>query len=627
MKMRGLRRKKKSIDNEDTAFLLPTSTTSIRTNTTTANSLTPARKAFRRRFPPQVVVTSPMKKRFSNNNTSSVTSSTASRALSALTAEDEEESLAEMEPAFVTPEKIPRTSASLAIIDSSSNNNGTSTSSSSSAIVSASWEEMGVVDCVVDWLDAVGSLATSPEMHRFLHSSGHLVLSAGGLAVQTAFLPVTVPWHVANQTTRFVVGQCVSPILGVTQLLLQNHHGHHESTSHSFITSEQPVREEEEEKHEERNPIIKVAKGMWEAPGHVIGFANHVKDGLGGIVLRTLAPTLHGTIQESCRPGESTAETAQPGQVLERLRLDYSSESVESRKSVTFSHFLLRVDDLQVTDEEKRTVYFVDLNDLEDKIVLHSLDRLVHIGISLIANHPTVRLSNQAYVAQRNQEIEWKPEGNTSKLLKRLSKMDILDRLETLRTETLIWSGRFQHDVQTGYDRQSRFYLARGVLNMKPRALLELLWDNGRTADYNKFCLGRTTLAGNDLEFLNGTDKVGTKVIQSETRVPLTSISVTVKCLMHARVLPDNTGYIIVSRSCTAGPAGNHCEALKNVSRAKNEIHWGVNILRRVPNREDLVDLTSHSQVGTAGVPQFLAAKIALMGVEGFFENARKLCK
>lgn len=584
MKLRDLRRKKKGSAEGDL----------IIADSASNNSL-PSRKGFRRRIPPHVVVTSPLR-RLQHH------SSNRSRDMSALTTDEE---TAEAGTALVTPEKIPRSSLTQ-----------TSPYTSSSSVMTL--EEQGVVDCIVDWCDSLGDLVTSPEMERFLHSSGHLV-------VKTAILPVTLPLHVANQTTRFVVGQCVIPVLGVSRLLLQN------GEADESLRTGQPVREDEENNDrnegcgQRKNPIVKIARGVWGFPGHVFGLASHVKDEVGGIILRTLAPALHGTIEESCRPGESTSETHRGGNVLERLRLDCSLDQEQTGQPAKTSQFLLRVDDLRVVDMEKGLAHYVDLNSLEEPTVSRALDRLVHLGISMLANHPTVRISNQAFVAEKEHEIEWKAECNTPKLLRRLAKMDVLGRLGVLRDETLIWSGRFKHDVQSGYDRQSRFYLARGVLNMSPRALLELLWDDRRTADYNKFCSGRTTLVGNDTEFLQGEDKVGTKVVLSETRVPLTSITVTMSCLMHARALDDGTGYIIVSRSCSTGPQGIHYDALENVARSRNEIHWGVNILRRVPNRPDLVDLTSLSQVGTTGVPQFLAAKIALMGVEAFFENARKL--
>jgi len=591
MNIRGLRRKKKS--REDGEGILK----SVADNN--SNSLTPSQKGFRRRIPPHVIVASPLRYLQRENTSRSVG---MSRDMSTLTTDEE---TSETEQIFVTPEKIPRSSFASPYASSSM----------------MTFEEQGLVDCIADWFDSLGDLVTCPEMERFLQSSGHLMLTAGGVAVKTAFLPVTLPLHVANQTTRFVVGQCVIPILGVSRFLLQN--------GEASPRTRQSAREDETNNDREegngQNPIVMVARGVWGLPGNALGLANHVKDEVGGIVLRTLAPALHGTIHQSCRPGESTAEAHTEANVLERLRLDFPQalERIEQPKKL--SEFLLRVDDLRVMDDEHRLVHYVDLGSLEDPTVSRALDRYVYLGISLLENHPTVRLGNQAHVVGKEHEIEWRPESNSPKLLRRLAKLDVLGRLEVLRKETLVWSGRFKHDIPAEYDRQSRFYLARGVLNMSPRALLELLWDNGRTADYNKFSSGRTTLAGNDLEFLQGEDKVGTKVILSETRVPLTSITVKVNCLMHARALEDGTGYVIVSRSCSAGPQGIHYNPLDSAARPRNEIHWGVNILRRVPNRTDLVDLTSHSQVGTTGVPQFLAAKIALMGVEAFFENARKL--
>lgn len=586
MKMRGLRRKKKTTEEVDRELV--------------AESFTP-RKGFRRRIPAHVIVGSPLR-RFSFN-------SNLSKEMSTLTTEEETQENGESLAAFVTPEKNSDSSSLMA-----------PTVASRSALQMV--EDIGLVDCVVDWLDATGSLASCSEMHRFLHSSGQLILSAGGVAIRTACLPITLPLQVANQTTGFVVGNCVMPLFGVTQLLLQNHHHQQE---HGGYSPRQSACEDDDDRGDQ-NLIVQAARSVWGLPGHVFGFANHVKDELGGIVLRTLAPALNGTIQESCRPGESSSEARNRGNVLERLRLDYPDEPLDDSKIfLKTSFFLLRVDDLNITNAECDLVHYVDLGSMQDEVVLRSLDRLVHVGVSLLANHPTVRLANHPHVAPREHEIEWKPEGNTWKLIRRLSNCDVLTRLEVLQKETLIWSGRFQHDHKNGYDRQSRFYLARGILNMSPRTLLHLLWDNSRTSEYNRYCVARTTLTGNDTEFLEGEDKVGTKIIESETRVPLTSISVRVKCLMHARALPDDAGYVIVSRSCTTGPQGTHNTPLNGAVKPKNEILWGLNILRRVPNRENMVDLTSHSQVGTAGVPQFLSGKIALMGVEGFFENARKL--
>jgi hypothetical protein len=115
-------------------------------------------------------------------------------------------------------------------------------------------------------------------------------------------------------------------------------------------------------------------------------------------------------------------------------------------------------------------------------------------------------------------------------------------------------------------------------------------------------------------------------VIESETRVPFTGKSVKITCIMHVRPLelPDQ-GFVIVSRSLDSGMAGTHVGSRENVDTTgrKNEIIWGINVVRRVPNNPQLTDLTSLSQVGSPMVPKFLAQRIGVMGVEDFYKNVR----
>jgi hypothetical protein len=91
--------------------------------------------------------------------------------------------------------------------------------------------------------------------------------------------------------------------------------------------------------------------------------------------------------------------------------------------------------------------------------------------------------------------------------------------------------------------------------------------------------------------------------------------------LMHVRPLPDG-GFVIVSRSLDSGNAGTHTAQLTTSKTAKNEILWGCNVIRSVPGRPDVTELTSLSQVGSS-VPSFLAQKIGLMGITDFFKNVR----
>jgi hypothetical protein len=97
---------------------------------------------------------------------------------------------------------------------------------------------------------------------------------------------------------------------------------------------------------------------------------------------------------------------------------------------------------------------------------------------------------------------------------------------------------------------------------------------------------------------------------------------------MHVRPLEgaDEGGYVIVSRSLYTGSAGPRFSAEGVEPTTKNEILWGINVIRRVPNHPHLTDLTTLSQVGSTLVPKFLATRIGLMGIEDFFRNVRKGC-
>jgi hypothetical protein len=120
-------------------------------------------------------------------------------------------------------------------------------------------------------------------------------------------------------------------------------------------------------------------------------------------------------------------------------------------------------------------------------------------------------------------------------------------------------------------------------------------------------------------------------------RVPFAGITVKAVCLMHVRPLTTNDGYIICSRSLDIGPSGIQTatsivqqlrcnNGSSTISPAKNEILWGVNIIRSLPNHPNGTELTSLSQVGSA-VPSFLAQKIGLMGIGDFFKNVRQVAE
>ena len=516
------------------------------------------------------------------------------------------------------------------------------------------------------WLHSVDALVRSDEMTTLVVSTRDIVFSAGSLAVKTALLPVTLPLHIACTTTDMVVGGCAH-VIGSTgalvgRVLMGDHH--HETRA---LQSEEP----QQDKAESAGSLLGSVFGL---PGMALGLAGKITADVGSAVIGVAAaPVL--MLTQSGEPRERKVVDAPPATVrkediirskkcvidasysetdnfLDRLRLDYevasesplidpappsmsSSSSTNPTEGTvndpgSVSKFLLRVDDLDLKRRDPNDsskiigpFCYIDL-DCKDEVALreYALSMLVARGVSMLSNHPTVRLGKH-YRVNPKAMIEWKPEGSTLKLLRKMVKMTTLERLRSLERDVLIWSGKFAAKDCVGNNNYP-FFLARGVVQRSPRDFMKLLWDNERTTEYNNFCLGRSNLLVVEDKILAGAS-VGTKVVKSETRVPFTSLSVMVVCVMHVRPLeaPDE-GYVIVSRSLDCGSAGYHLTPDDVEKGQKNEIIWGINVLRRVPNHPHLTDLTSFSQVGSNLVPKFLAGRIGLMGIEDFFKNVRE---
>jgi hypothetical protein len=493
------------------------------------------------------------------------------------------------------------------------------------------------------WTAAADALFKSPEAQVFLKSSHDLGRTAASNMLGVALWPVTAPIHVAHymivQLPQAAVSQITQSVGGVLVHVLRrdNHHSHEQ---------------------QQRIEAVKQPKERMEAD-------EHQQTG-GGAIVKASPPAVtdkkqhqHTSERKPVNVAVTTSYTKRCGDdndtqatkaMFDRLRLDYyephqpadgimMSPVSKAKLANQYSEFLLRVDDLGLDARHMRaksskdgddggvvegTIHYVDLSSKTDESLIQlALYKLTITGVSLLANHPTVRLTKH-YKLQpsNNNNIEWKPEGASAKLLRRMAKMSTLERLHELQHETLVWSGKF-----ISSSAKPPCFLARGMIPMSVRDLLHLLWDNARTSEYNPYSVRRDTLL-----VLDGSDKVlqgahqGAKLVRSETRVPFTKVTVTFGCLMHVRPLePPDEGYVIVSRTLDAGASGVHLndKGIAKAGRNKNEILWGVNILRRVPNHPHLVDLVSLSQVASTLVPAFLAHRIGLLGVHDFFQNVR----
>lgn len=487
-------------------------------------------------------------------------------------------------------------------------------------------------DALRQWLRSVQLLMDSPEMKNVFCSSVHLAGSAGNMCVQAALLPVTMPLHITGRTCDMIVGT-YSHILSETGSFLAL-----TTKNISNCVSENLETEDPNPQDSNTSTSGGIVTALMLPSRVIVGSAESVLGHVGSLVTGLVTPRLAEKEKQvdpaiiEPTPVKELHHSSASDDFLERLRLDYIPSDdfmltpTKSNRTGKTSMLLLRVIDLDLRDpsaSKSDRFFCIDLeaDPCDDVPQEHIFDSMVERGFSLLANHPTVRVvqGKTTKAVEPPMKISWRSEGTTSKLLKKMAQISTLERLNLLQRETLVWSGLTSSS-------EIPLFLARGVVPMSPREMLNLLWDNSRTPEYNNYCLGRKTiveLGKSQFDCKSDDDAFcrGSKVIQSETRVPFTSMSVFLNCLMHTRSFDD--GYVIVSRSVYEGPRGSSTEKVR-LAEQKNEILWGINVLRRVPNHPHLTDMTSLSQVKSGMVPKFLVKKIGLMGIEDFFKNVRK---
>lgn len=494
----------------------------------------------------------------------------------------------------------------------------------------------------------------SQEMSSFLGSTQEVIRMAGGMAVRTAFLPVTLPLQVAGATKDFVgwtLHQTVAQTAAAIQNLTDGSNNNDDKKHPNALQckNQSKTAKAVDSCHDHHNPL----EGILHLVPVVLEVAGKLKDEIGATVVAIVTPPNHkGKDKERTNQDEKER--------LDRLRLPIFVDEKQQEKalhhcqslpaspvsipvatvSVTpadYSKYLMRVEDLGLTVASDKTVavLFIDLSvEYRDFTLLNqSLERLVAKGLALATSHAPVIPPATPTLAP---DVDWKTEGNTAKMLRK-KKLQTPERWEEImRNDILMWSGNFRKDRGgSPTHSQHSLFLARGVVdNKSPRDLLEMLWDNRRTFEYNAYCAGREDMLQiNDKVLSSKKVHTGTKVVKSETRVPFTGLSVTLCTMMHCCPLPGGPkeGYMIVSRSLLSGMAGSHLSesssdkatSHKNVSKSKSEILWGINVFRGVPGHPGQTELTSVSQVASAMVPKFLSQKIGIMGVEDFFRNVR----
>lgn len=508
-------------------------------------------------------------------------------------------------------------------------------------------------------------------------TSAGTALTASGLVIKTAFLPVTVPLNVAASTTDLVINVAG----GMVHHVLPRNRVHVSESAQQDEVYHTPAKDllhhvfnfipfVVENTVKMVSPALGVTQPKWMGESHKnVGFASRHSS-------CRLMP--QQKVQSMAAVRRSRDRNLSDDDFLLRLRLDVypstratpattsfknikmetihdfdeddgededdSTTMTESTETSTVmpssvnpsgvtkydvSKFLLRVDDVYVSappnpasDKVRRATY-VDLDtEFGDEIITkNALSQLIQRGVDIASSNPAVDFCglDKSFPT----EIEWKPEGKTKKDIMSFAALSQQSFVHTLRSKVLIWSGKYRGPKYHGSD--NPLFMARGIVNGCPRDFTMMLWDSSRTREYNKYCLGRKDVIIIEDEFSNG-GTYGAKVIKSETNVPFTKLSVFLSAVMHVKALGDRPedGYMIFSRSLDTGRAGLHVSNKSEVDQSiKNEIILGVNIMRPVPGHPELTDLISVSQVCANMVPPFLAFRIGMMGVEDFFKNVR----
>jgi len=487
---------------------------------------------------------------------------------------------------------------------------------------------------------SVAALIRSREMQALVGSSRDLVTSvvistgkiaftAGGLVVDVALLPVTIPCHVASTATGLVAG-----VAGSVMHKVIGEGGGGQPSGEERRHSESPI---DTFIHNIFNVIPFVANTAAQLVAPVLGIENEKQqENETSMGNHWSSPGKEYTTSS----GESSAERQH---VLDRLKLDFELSTVRKDSLDTaftratpsdISKYLLRVDDIIVMvspdptsrQSRPRRALFVDIGSefADDSTTEDALAQLIQRGLDISATNVSAHMAISDYHNSSSIPISWKPEGHTARIARKLVLLDQEECYRKLHNHVLVWSGKYSGPKY--YGSENPLFLARGVVRRSPRDFFEMLWDSDRTGEYNHFSLGRSdTLVIDDSISSTGTS--GAKVIKSDTKVPFAGITVTLSALMHGKKLNEGTeeGYVIVSRSLCSGMAGCHVGSSKRVEKNnKNEILLGVNIMRPVPGHPELTDLMSVSQVSSSMVPQFLALRIGMMGVDDFFSNVRK---
>ena len=204
-------------------------------------------------------------------------------------------------------------------------------------------------------------------------------------------------------------------------------------------------------------------------------------------------------------------------------------------------------------------------------------------------------------LADNNLSIKWQPDDATKKLLQKYATTSDEDVqwMQLLEEQVLKWTTQVDN---------TPMLKTRGIINMTPNELNNLLLDCERVQEYNKCSLGKK-----DICAFHPLCCGEAKIVEHVMQIPIVGGKVETLSLTHSRPLvDDNAGFVIVSRSVKKelnDTVGNPC--------------FSISSLRSIAGTEktELTTLTSIS----LPIPKFLMHRVAFYGADDFFCNLRKI--
>lgn len=184
--------------------------------------------------------------------------------------------------------------------------------------------------------------------------------------------------------------------------------------------------------------------------------------------------------------------------------------------------------------------------------------------------------------------------------------------------DVLVWSGSWSHKY---YGHELPCIRCEAIVNMGPRALVDLLVDSTRVKEYNKMSIGR-----DDMIILQEDVNCVTKINIGKSKPPMLGRTLMLKSLLHMEELPgggQQAGYVIVSRAIAHA---DDDEAAEDPKIIHSEMLMGVNIIRAVEGDPDRCLLININHLRIPMIPMMFAKKLGVSSAVNFINDIRQCC-